>query len=215
MDEQTLLAGMQEYRGPKGDVWVLDESLRERAEALVEKFSEDLGHVDLKRVVFVRAKGVKGKWLGRCNYVGSTPSNPLAMVTRYVLSSLAEGGLLEISRMKSLANVELVDLRYIITINELALKTQMTGLCPESDPDYLLHLSRLETITLYHELLHIKPGMDGNVGHDTQDFAKVLDRFGVYWTSGILSEVAASEVDETSQALNGLNIDPQSYGSDS
>jgi hypothetical protein len=212
MDEQALLEGMREYHGPKGDLWVLDESLRDRAEALAEKFSEDLAHVDLKRVVFVRAKGVKGKWLGRCNYVGSTPSNPLPLVVRYVLSSLAEGGLLEIGRMKALSNVEMIDLRYIITLNETALKTQMSGICKESDPDYGLHLSRLETITLYHELLHIRPGMDGNVGHDTQDFAKVLARFGVHWTSGIVEEDAAAEVDDTAAALNGLNIDPKKYG---
>jgi len=198
MEERDLLNEVLELVGPKGDRWVLEESLRDRAEALVEKFSEDLGHIDLQRVVFVRAIGVNnGKWLGECRYVGSK-SQPT--VYRHIIASLVHAGLLDLtSFVKSQAS--LLDPRYVITLNDSAIRAKV-GAGEESEK----MIDILETITLYHEMLHIKPGMDGNLGHDTQDFSKVLHKFGVFWTQGIIGPSGVGlSLDDASDYVQGLN----------
>jgi hypothetical protein len=178
--QEELIKRIAEVVGPKGDRWVLDESLKTVAEELVERYSEDLGHVKLAHVVFVRAMGVSNtKWLGKCKYTGDALN---MIVPRYVIATLGGLGMLDLSQLRGL-EADLMDLRYIIILNDSALRLK-AGIGAEADT----LKETLEAITLYHEMYHIKPAMDGLVTHDIQDFAKVLHRFGVYWTNGIIEQ---------------------------
>jgi len=193
MDElqRQALAEVTEFSGSKGDRWVLDESLRERAEALVEKFSDDLSHVQLQHVVFLRVVGASSStWYGKCQHVGRTPN---VLIPRYIMMKLGQLGMLDLTQLRGI-EAELLDLRYIITINDTAIQARVG-----SGPGASELKETLEVITLYHELLHIPPGMlKGCVGHDRNDFAKVLHRFGVFWADGIVTppgEALASSQD--------------------
>lgn len=179
--ESEAFQRVAEFVGPKGDRWVLDESMKEMAKDLVEAYSEDLGHVKLEHVVFVRAIGVKStKWLGKCKFLGTAP-NPL--ISRYVVATLGSLGMLDLTQLKGLES-DLMDLRYLIMLNDTALRAK-SGTSSEAENVRMA----LERITLYHELLHIDSTMEGLVAHDTQDFSLVLTRFGVYWSSGIFNQI--------------------------
>jgi hypothetical protein len=183
-----------EFVGPKGDRWVLDESLKKMAHDLVERYSEDLGHVKLAHVVFVRAVGVSTtKWLGKCKYLGSAP-DPL--IARYVIATLGSLGMLDLTQLRGL-EADLMDLRYVITINDTALRAK-SGTSASAD----MLRETLEMITLYHELMHIDATMEGLIPHDTQDFAKVLHRFGVYWSSGVINQVDPMDMAAAEEAAS-------------
>ena len=199
--QSEAFQSIAEFVGPKGDRWVLDESLKKMAEELVERYSEDLGHVKLGHVVFVRAIGVSSTtWLGKIKYLGNAP-DPL--IARYVLATLGSMGMLDLTQLRGL-EADLMDIRYVVMINDTAMRAK-SGASANAE----MLRATLERITLYHELTHIKPAMDGLVPHDTQDFKRVLYRFGVYWSSGIINQtdpvdLAAAE-DAASRFAEQLN----------
>lgn len=153
-----------------GELWILDPEMKEKARALVAKFTDELGHVDLRHVVFVRVLGVSStKWFGKCNYLGVANK----MVAPYIVTEMLKSQYVGHVPEENL--IDLLDIRYVITLNENAILLASVGKDVQSE---------MEAITIFHELLHIKPNMDGLVPHNIQDFSMVLDKFGVHWTSG-------------------------------
>ena len=191
MSQAEALQRISEFVGPKGDRWVLDESLKAMAEELVEKYSEDLGHVKLGHVVFVRAVGVSStKWFGKCRYVGAAPT---PIIARHIVATLGSLGMLDVTQLRGL-EADLMDIRYIITINDTALRVKAGT---DENAEFLR--TELERITLHHEMLHIDSTMEGLVTHDTQDFAKIIETYGVHWSMG-----AIQQVDGLTDAVQGL-----------
>jgi hypothetical protein len=164
-----------EIEGKKfGETWELDARLATVAEELVAEFTEDLGHIDLERVVFARQSGLKGTagdWLGKCCYI----KEPYSLIPQCTLLWMARHGLSDFSRFEGLLNADHMDLRYIIALND--------DLIPNIPGDQDL----VERAILHHELKHIKYDMDGIEKHDTKDFRSVLHHYGVSWTSGFFN----------------------------
>jgi len=206
MNKEGMLPEVMEVTGPNGSKWVLDGSLREKAKVLVEKFSGDLGHIQLERVVLVRAVGVNSTtWFGKCKYIGELPNS---IIPRHLINTLMSYGMLDSSQLKGLES-ELLDIRYIITLNDTALVIRAG-----TEPGFEELKETLEVITLYHELMHIPSDMIKCRQHDVQDFAKVLDRFGVYWSDGIVEistkrlGLSMTDAQAYLEELNKLNIKP-------
>jgi len=149
--------------GPKGDVWELDPNLRTLAANLIRKYPEELGYVDLDKVMFVRCKNAPAQfdWLGKCFKL----STAIKLIPQYVAALMGRE-----------TEMDNLDLRYIIALNEDRY-TETQG-----PADKLL-----EGI-VFHELLHIDPDMEKLVKHNIQDFSSILDKFGVHWTSGQFKE---------------------------
>lgn len=179
----------------KGAQYAIDEGLRERAGMLIDSFHEKIGYIDLDKIIFLRLTGSpKGKWLGKCMYIGACPVN---IIPKFVAHRLHSMGLLNLANT-SMANeddIDLFDLRYIIIIND--------DLIQLADGD----LQRVEDVTLLHELMHIHPNENKLVKHDIEDFVDLVDRFGAHWTSGIFK-------DEDVDFENGEVVDeiPQAPG---
>jgi len=154
--------------GIRGDEWQLDETLRQKATLIVDRYSELVGHVDLRNVVFVRGENLRGPgWkntFGKCFY---TPP-PANMLAHWGIMVLRMAGGVDADIMNSVED-EIFDIKYIIAVND----------------DLLEGSEEMEEAVLLHELMHIKEDMDGIQRHDIQDFAAVLDTFGVHYTSGI------------------------------
>ncbi len=87
--------------------------------------------------------------------------------------------------VRDLDNVDVLDITYIIAINDDELRV-LSG-----------DLEQIELALLHHELLHIKPEMDGIEDHDSKDFKTILDKYGVHWVSGIFNTRAEDTVTES------------------
>jgi len=154
-----------------GEVWALDEGLMDVAEGLVAEYTEGLGHIDLERVVFVRQRGLKtAKWAGKCFYV----KEPHTILSQYTLRWMQKRGLEGAERFEEMLDNDVLDIRYIIALNDDVVPL-MVG--PAS-------LELVEKAILHHELKHIKTEMDGIEEHDAKDFKSVLHIYGVFWDSG-------------------------------
>jgi hypothetical protein len=159
-----------------GAQYAIDEGLRDRAGSLIDMFYDEIGYIDLDKIIFLRMTGApKANWMGKCMYIGRTPMN---IIPKFVAHRLFALGLLDLSNT-SMANeddIDLFDLRYIIIINDDAVQ-QGQG-----------DLQKIEDLTLYHELMHIHPDENKLVRHDIEDFKIIVDKFGPYWTEGIFKE---------------------------
>jgi hypothetical protein len=168
---------MMEVFGKGNEVWELDEGLRNTAQELLGKFPDELGHVELDRVIFVRANGVKipasgTTWYGKCYLIRV----PIKIISHFVLVKLGQAGLLDPTEMSSHGLGNLLDLSYLIAINTDAIEN-------EGGP-----IDKIEEITLHHEMLHISDDMEKLVKHDVQDFGSILHRYGPYWAQGVIEE---------------------------
>ena len=165
--------------GDKGDQWVVDEGLRERAAQLQEKFDDLIGHVVLDQVIFMRLTGSNAKWHGICYYVGK---NPIPIISKYVAFKLNQFGLLDLTGASfDLDDMDIFDIRYIIVLND------------DSIGEAMGDVDRVEDVTLVHEMMHIHP--DGNklVPHDLKDFSSLVSKFGPYWGNGLFSDEGEAE----------------------
>lgn len=172
---------IHELYGKKSEIWAVDDDMRVEAENLIAFFPDELGHIDLSNVIFVRAAGIPVKKDG-VNWYGKTwhMKPPVSIVSRYVIRKLAQKGCLTGSTNIDEGESDLLDLGYIIGLNSDAIHFTAVG-----DVDLA---KKMEEITLHHELLHIKIGMDGLMPHPIQDFAEILDRYGVHWSKGAINE---------------------------
>ncbi len=190
MSNTELLNVISQWQDEKGAAIELDEDLRRKATALVNRYMDDLGHIDLRRVVFLKATGDSGKYLGKCTYVGKAEHRSVA---RSVLHTLASVGMVDAEELEDLP-MSLVNLAYVITLNV----GNLLAAAGAGDT-----YEMIEGVTLYHELLHIKEDMNGLVPHDTKDFSTVLDQFGVYWAEGAAIEGIDEQVRAEMLALLG------------
>jgi hypothetical protein len=163
-----------ELYGTGNEIWQIDESLRNIAANLIDRFNDDLGHIDLDKVIFVRVSGVKLKkernWYGKCWRI----SAPIGIIPRYTVSRLGHANLLDLSDFGSYENV--LDVSYIIGLSTDALSI-VGG-----------DTKRLEEITLHHELMHISPDMTKLVPHPIQDFSTILETYGLHWSLGVFED---------------------------
>jgi hypothetical protein len=165
-----------ELYGKGTEVWEIDEGLRKTAQEIMAKFPDELGHIDLDKIVFVRVSGVKLKkdrnWYGKCWRIPA----PVRILPRFVFQRLGNAGVLDLTNLGKLEDI--LDICYIIGISTDAI--EMVG----GD------LGKLEEVTLHHELLHVAPDMESLVPHEIQDFGNILQRYGIYWTQGVIEESA-------------------------
>ena len=112
--------------------------------------------------------GMKVDWLGKCYYL----REPYNIIPLYTLNWLADKKFVAIGDAENLSGRDVLDVNYIIVLNTDNLA--MTG----GD------LERITEGVIHHELLHIKPDMDGIVQHNIKDFASILRRYGINWASG-------------------------------
>lgn len=163
-----------ELYGNGTEVWEIDEGLRVKAQNLMANYPDELGHIELDKIVFVRVGGVKLKkdrnWYGKCWRIPA----PVRILPRYVFLKLGHAGILDLTNLGKLEDI--LDINYIIGISTDAI--EMVG----GD------LDKLEEITLHHELLHVAPDMEKLVPHPIQDFGTILQKYGIYWTQGIIEE---------------------------
>lgn len=158
--------------GKNGAKWALDASLKSLALELVNDFSEEVGYVDLGRVVFGRVEGMGEKWAGKTYYVAP----PVSMLPIYTLELLVSRGM-HVSEEDTGLLSGIAGINFMIFLGT----------------DYLAQFIRddrlirqQEKILLFHEMLHIKPEMDGLRGHDIKDFKTLVDKFGAYWDEGVV-----------------------------
>ena len=144
--------------GVKGDIWILDANLKAVAKKLVAENPEELGYLDLDKIVFVRCQSAdKTDWRGKCFKLAPA----IRLLPQYAAGLLGKD-----------EELDELDLRYIVALNEAAV-AEVRG-----------PVDKLIAGIVFHELKHIDPDMTKIVKHDTQDFASLLDRFGVHWTAG-------------------------------
>jgi len=191
--------------GPKGDQWVVDEGLGERAAKLQGQFDDLIGHVVLDQVIFMRLTGSKAKWHGICYYVGK---NPIPIISKYVAYKLNQFGLLDLTGASfDLDDMDIFDIRFIIVLND------------ESIGEAMGDVSAVEDITLVHEMMHIHPDGDKLVSHDLNDFGTLVNKFGPYWGNGIFSQNGEEElsrlIDSDDQTTSIPDFMPVSGHSDS
>jgi hypothetical protein len=159
----------------QGAQWSIDEGLRKRAQDLMQSFDEDIGHVNLDQVIFLRLSGSKATWHGKCFYIGKAP---MSIIARYVAQKLLTIGVINLNGTS--LNVDsmgdLFDLRFIIAINDDSIQSAHGD------------IQRVEDVTLLHELMHIDSTCEKLVKHDLEDFKSLVDRFGAHWTEGIFQE---------------------------
>lgn len=183
-----------EILGKKGEVYQLDEGLRDTARALVEKYSEVVGHIDLQRIVFVRVIDLKLKkngknWLGKCMYI----KDPVTIIPRYVVYKMASMGLIDMNQISGVED-EILEHNYIIMLNDAAIAEVEGG-------------EDIEALVLLHELMHVPEEMEGVVQHDVQDFSWMVSKFGPNWPAGIFQEgkeVSVSSVFEEKLKKQGF-----------
>ena len=172
-------------------VMTIDEDLREVASDLIDQYPGELGHIVLDRVVFIRSESVKLKkknnWLGKCFFIRPE----IRIIINNSILRLCNLGMVDKDQLVGLEDM-LCDIRYMIVLNDVAID------------DIGVDKKRMERIVLHHELLHIDPSMDGNVQHDIQDFAWIIDRYGSHWTQGILPEDGEGKPDFASDLINSL-----------
>jgi hypothetical protein len=144
--------------GTKGEMWELDPNLRTIAAKLIQTYPEELGYNDLDKIMFARCKSAsRTDWMGKCYKL----SPAVQLIAQYAAALMGKD--------KDMDNL---DLRYIIAVNEDAL-SEIHG-----------PVDKVMAGVIFHELKHIDADMEKIVKHDIQDFASLLDKFGVHWTSG-------------------------------
>jgi hypothetical protein len=160
-----------------GSEWILDEGLRTVARDLLIEFTNEVGHVDLTKVAFVRVSDPNAKWLGKCWYI-APPKN---MLTWYAYMALKKNQIIVEDFDETAEHTQflddLLDIHYVIALNNAPLErfdAGETGL-----------REKQEKYVLLHELYHVKPTQDGIRKHDVEDFADILRKVGIDWTSGI------------------------------
>ena len=173
---------MLEVYGKGEEIWEIDEGLRNTAAQLLGRFPDELGHIELDRVIFVRVSGVKlsktaPNWYGKCWLV----KPPLSIMPHYFLNKLGHADIVaDVADVAERMSSSL-DLAYIIGINTDAIEE-------EGGP-----IDKIEEVTVHHELLHISQDMDKLVKHDVQDFRAILHKYGPYWTQGVIEEPDAKQ----------------------
>lgn len=157
--------------GVDGQLWELDESLRERANDLVDKFPDKLGHIDLDFVAFVRTTNTRSsdKWYGKCWYI----KPPLSIIPIHILVRIKNDNIMKVPSLEKI-DQKYITIKYIIGLND--------------DNISIMNMDKgtAEKMILLHELCHIKRDMDGIEQHDIKDFRWMLDSFGVNWDLGII-----------------------------
>lgn len=165
----------------KNETWTVDEILRQRAEVLVNKYTDQVGHVDLRRVVFARVEGKNAKWLGKCYKI----KPPHSLLTGYGVSLMNRLGMLDGQKVESVGSSydDHFQVEYIIVINEdsLSLVTE--------------NKDQVVDILLLHEMMHIDYEMYKLERHDSEDFSWILDTFGVHWASGNIKQAPLTNSD--------------------
>lgn len=158
---------MNQVVGKNGEIWALDDGLRKKAKALVDKYTE-VAHVDPDRIVFVRLLGKKqtGKKVkaGKCQKIKEAE----ALIPYHCIEFLKSLGLLDDAQLQGIEN-DLFDLRFIITIDDNALAASGGN------------MEDTEEVVLLHELMHINEDQNGIEPHDSEDFKFILEAFGVRW----------------------------------
>lgn len=157
--------------GANGQLWGLEESLREKAKILIDIFPEKLGHINLDLVAFVRTISTRSsdKWYGKCWYIRL----PLSIIPIHTLTRMKDDGVIDVPEIEKI-DVKYRDIRYIIGLNDDKITTMN------------MDISVAEKMVLLHELCHIKRDMDGIEDHDIKDFRWMLDSFGVNWDLGMI-----------------------------
>jgi hypothetical protein len=175
----------------KNEVWEVDETMRKRAEVLVSKYTDQVGHIDLRHVVFVRVEGKKTKWLGKC-YKIQPPYGILPAYTLFTLGRL--GSLAEVYE-----DLDLFNIQYIIAMNRDNL-----ALIPKN-------VDKVIDILILHELMHIDYGMEKVEQHDSEDFKWLLRTFGVDWANGEIKQDPTEPIDFVSQNRDAFPQDTMEY----
>jgi hypothetical protein len=160
-----------------GSEWILDEGLRTVARDLIVDFQNEVGHVDLAKVVFVRVSDPAAKWLGKCWYI-APPKNILPW---YAYMALKKNQIIVEDFDETAEHTQFLDellaTNYIIALNNAALErfdAGETGL-----------REKQEKYVLLHELCHIKVNHDGIRKHDIEDFSDILRKLGIDWAEGV------------------------------
>ncbi len=159
--------------GPRGDVWIINEEFRKTAKEIVDENSDEFSTIDLDKILFVECVGaVQHDWLGKCAKLAYYTK----LIPRFVLENVFQGDVEQVEKYS-----RLLDIRYVISINR--------------DDVYLIpgDTDEMVKIVLYHELKHIDPNMERIVKHNVMDFASILDKYGVHWTSGKIKSVDGEE----------------------
>lgn len=162
---------MTEVIGKKGEVWRLDEELRETAIELVKEYTEELEHIELQRVIFARMEGTRVDWSGKCYYI----KTPYSIISKYVAWWLGQRGILNLDKIPIIEESDVMDIRYIIVLNTENIMASGGN-------------KQIEKAVIHHELLHIKSMMDGIEEHNIKDFSSILERYGIHWSSGNFSK---------------------------
>lgn len=157
--------------GKNGAKWALDGSLKDLAKELVNDFSEEVGYVDLGRIAFGRVEGLGEKWAGKTYCVAP----PVSLLPVYTLELLMSRGVLSPDYGGVLSGIEGINFMIFLGTDYLAQFIRDERL-----------IRQQERILLFHEMLHIKPEMDGLRGHDIKDFKTLVDKFGAYWDEGVV-----------------------------
>ena len=163
-----------------GAQWSIDESFRKLAQTVC-KNEDNVGHVDLDQIVFLRVIGSKVNWLGKVWEIKA----PHSLLVRFAAYQFGKMGVLDLSRINDVQD-GLLDPRFIIAINHDLVMSK-------KEP------SKVEYLTLLHELMHLDSTMSGLVKHDVEDFASLVNSFGPYWTEGVFSKEIDLGEDEDEQ----------------
>lgn len=160
---------MNMIEGNKDEKWFIDDDLRKLAEKLIDKHDE-LGHIIPEKILFCSLVGGSSsqKWWGRCTKL----AYQARLIPYFMLERFCQGDVEQIDSF----DPDLLDIRYIITINRDLIQTQSS------------ETEKTTEITMFHELKHIDPDMRKIVEHDIKDFKSVLDKYGVHWDSGHFKE---------------------------
>jgi predicted metallopeptidase len=164
--------------GKSGAEFVLADDLRKLAVGLVNENPNELGHIDHRRIVFIRTSDNKGKWFGKTWFLNAPHTIlPWLAYERLYKNNLMSDAPVDTKMAEFLD--ELLTVTYIVALNDTAFE--------QFDDDEALK-AKQERNVLLHELLHIPPDMDGIRKHDLEDFADLVRKFGPDWSQGIYNE---------------------------
>jgi predicted metallopeptidase len=164
-----------------GAQWSIDESLKKLAVNICRN-EDNVGHVDVDQVVFLRIIGAKATWMGKVWAI----KQPYSILMRFAAYQFGKMGMLDVSRLSDIQD-GLLDPRFIIALNHDLIMTKKEQ-------------SKVEYLTLLHEMMHIDSTMSGLIKHDIEDFASLVSEFGPYWTEGVFSkDVELGEAEEESE----------------
>jgi hypothetical protein len=157
-----------------GAQWSIDESLKNLALTICKQ-EDNVGHVELDQIIFTRIIGSKANWMGKVWMI----KPPYSLIMRYAAYSFNKKRMFEPTKVETALD-DSWDPKFIIALNHDLIMSK-------KEP------SKVEYVTLLHELLHIDSTMTGLVKHDVQDFASLVNNFGPYWTEGVFSKEIANE----------------------